>query len=296
LTLERWQTTDGDHVEIQRLRADAGRPHLLILHGLEGGTRSHYVGGFFAEAARRGWAASLLLFRGCGSRPSTASRFYHSGDTSDLAAVVDRLARESEDSPLLLSGVSLGGNVLLKYVGERSATLSPRVRAVAAISVPFDLERSARHIGRGISRVYDRHFLRSLRRKAEAKLRQYPELFDASALRAARSIFEFDDAVTAPVHGFRDARDYYRQSSAIRWIPRISVPTLLLSATDDPFLPREVLDDVRVVAASNNALTVEFTETGGHVGFIGGRVPWRPMYYAEWRACEFLSLALSRRA
>ena len=288
---ERWETPDGDFLDVHRLDAPPGSPHLLFLHGLEGTIRSHYVGGFFSEAARRGWSADLLIFRGCGSEPNRSPRFYHSGETTDLAFVLDRVIREHPESPIVVAGVSLGGNVLLKFLGERSGTLPRQLRAAAAISVPFDLERGARFIGQGFSRVYDRHFLRTLRPKALTKLQRYPDLFDRSKLERATSIYDFDDAVTAPVHGFVDAHDYYARSSSVSFLSAIRLPTLLLSAVDDPFLPAAVLDRVRDIASGNPALSLEFTKHGGHVGFVAGRWPWRPFYYAEWRACEFLDAA-----
>ena len=291
--MERWDTPDGDFIDIHRLEGPPGAPRLLFLHGLEGTIRSHYVAGFFGEAKRRGWAADLMIFRGCGSEPNRAPRFYHSGETTDLGFVLDRVIREHPESALVLAGVSLGGNVLLKFLGERGDTLPLQVRGAAAISVPFDLERGARFISKGFSRVYDRHFLRTLRPKALAKLERYPDLFDRSKLESATSIYDFDDAVTAPVHGFHDAHDYYSRSSSLSWLSAIRLRTLLLSAIDDPFLPAAVLDEVRDIAGGNPALTLEFTKHGGHVGFISGPWPWRPFYYAEWRACEFLTAALS---
>jgi predicted alpha/beta-fold hydrolase len=191
--------------------------------------------------------------------------------------------------------VSLGGNVLLKFLGERGTSVSPRVLAAAAVSVPYDLARSSQHIGRGFSRIYEAHFLRSLYRKAALKRAAFPDQLPAAAATRAASLYAFDDAVTAPLHGFTDAADYYAQSSAIRWLPGITVSTLLLSALDDPFLPREVLDDVRSVARGNEALHVEFVERGGHVGFIAGRVPWRPVYYLERRLGEFFAQHLPSR-
>lgn len=290
---ERWRTPDGDFVDVYRTEADSRAPRLLLLHGLEGTVRSHYVGGFFREAARLGWGADLLIFRGCGDEPNTAPRFYHSGETTDLGFVIDRVREEHPGAPLLLAGVSLGGNVLLKFLGEAGEGACDYVAAAVAISVPFDLERGARFIGQGFSRIYDRHFLRSLRRKALDKLGRYPQLFDRDALLSAETIYDFDDAVTAPVHGFADAHDYYSRSSSIRFLDRIRVPTLLLSAVDDPFLPSEVLDEVRSIAAANAALDLEFTEHGGHVGFVGGRLPWKPFYYAERRAADFLASRLN---
>lgn len=290
LRTERWATADDDFVEIVRLDAPRGRPRLLILHGLEGTSRSHYARGLFLEAARRLWAADLLLFRGCGSEPNRAPRFYHSGDTGDLETVVDRLLREDPLSPLLLAGVSLGGNVLLKWLGE---SVIPRgVCAAAAVSVPFDLQRASRYINDGFSRVYELHFLRSLRRKALAKLDRYPELMSRSSIESARSLYEFDDVVTAPVHGFSNAADYYARSSSIQFLSRIRTPTLLLSAVDDPFLPREVLTEVADIALRNDALEVEFPAAGGHAGFVSGANPFRPFYYAEWRLASFFERCL----
>ena len=290
---ERWPTPDGDFLDVYRVDAESRAPRLVLLHGLEGTVRSHYVGGFFREARRRGWGAELLIFRGCGDEPNTAPRFYHSGETADLAFVVRQIRDQYPEAPLVLAGVSLGGNVLLKYLGEIGESACDYVAGAAAISVPFDLERGARFIGRGFSKIYDRHFLQSLRRKALDKLDRYPSLFDRSALMRAENIYDFDDAVTAPVHGFADAHDYYRRSSSIGFLDRIRVPTFLLSAVDDPFLPADVLDEVRSIAASNPALDLEFTPRGGHVGFVGGQAPWSPFYYAEWRACEFLASRLA---
>jgi predicted alpha/beta-fold hydrolase len=290
---ERWDTPDGDFVDIHRLDGPADSPRLLFLHGLEGTVESHYVGGFFEQALRRGWSADLLLFRGCGPEMNRTARFYHSGETTDISFVIDRILAERGTGPLLLAGVSLGGNVLLKYLGERGGELPPRIRAAAAVSVPFDLETGCRFIARGISRIYDRHFLKTLRVKALAKLARFPGIFDADALSRARTLYEFDNVVTAPVHGFLDAHDYYAKSSSMGWLARVDRPTLLLNAIDDPFLPSGILEAVRITAGQNPCLTVELPTHGGHVGFVGGRIPWKPFYYAEWRACEFLASHLA---
>ena len=291
--VERWDTADDDFMDIVRLDAPPGRPRLVILHGLEGAPRSHYARGLFLEAARRQWAADMLVFRGCGSEPNLAPRFYHSGDTGDLGAVVHRLLESDEHSPLVLAGVSLGGNVLLKWLGELGDAVPRRVVAAAAVSVPFDLARASRHIDRGFARVYQYHFLRSLRRKALAKLDRYPELMARARIESATTLYDFDDAVTAPVHGFNGADDYYARSSSIRFLSRIRTPTLLLSAYDDPFLPGDVLDAVRQAARGNELVEMEFPPVGGHVGFVSGWNPLRPFYYAEWRVAEFLHRALT---
>ena len=292
---ERWDTPDGDFVDVVRLDAPPDRPRVLLLHGLEGAPWSHYARGTLAEARRRGWGVDLLVFRTCGGELNRTSRFYHSGETTDFALVLERVATEYPDSPLFLAGYSLGGNVLLKFLGERGDDLPPQVRAAAAVSVPYDLERGSRHIGRGFARVYEQHFLRSLRRKALAKLEHFPDLVARERITAARTLWDFDDVVTGPVHGFAGATDYYTRSSAIHFLTTIRLPTLLLSAVDDPFLPPAVLDDVRAIARDNPSLHVEFVEHGGHVGFVSGRAPWRPFYYAEWRVADFLAAHLPSR-
>ncbi len=302
---ERWDTPDGDFLDVVRLdpsgrfagRADA--PRLLLLHGLEGGLQSHYVHGLFALCAERGWGMDLMLHRTCGPEMNRARRLYHSGETEDAALFIGRVAAEHPGAPLTLCGVSLGGNQLLKYLGERAdaaggASVPPGVRAAVGISVPFDLARGSRHIGVGFSRLYERHFLRSLVRKAELKMLAYPDLVDRERLAELRTLWDFDDVLTGPVHGFRDAVDYYTRSSSLHYVGRVRVPTLLLSAADDPFLPAAVLDEVRREAAPNPWLTLEFHAHGGHVGFVGGRSPRRPDYYAERRTLEWAGAHVGR--
>jgi uncharacterized protein len=293
--IERWTTPDDDFVDVLRLDAPPDSPRLFLLHGLEGTVRSHYVGGLLQVAYERGWGADMLVFRGCGDELNKAPRFYHSGETTDLAFAVDRVLCEFPDVPLGMCGVSLGGNVLLKWLGEAGDSLPERVRAAVAISVPFDLERGSRYISEGFSRVYERHFLRTLRRKAAAKLESYPHLFNREALARVRTLFDFDEVVTGPVHGFSGAHDYYSRSSSLGFLNRIRRPTLLVSAKDDPFLPRTVLDDVAAIAQKNPSLTTEFTDRGGHVGFVAGS-PWSPAYYAEERAGGFLASHLDQSA
>jgi predicted alpha/beta-fold hydrolase len=290
---ERWPTPDDDEIEVHRLDAPAGSdahtPRLVLLHGLEGTIRSNYIHGTLAQARARGWAADVLIFRGCGTEMNRQRRMYHSGETSDLNLVVQRLVDDHPDQPLVLAGFSLGGNVLLKWLGEQGDKLPAQVRAAAAVSVPFDLELGARRIERGFARVYTRHFLRTLKVKARTKLARFPELFDAGLLEGARTLYDFDDAVTAPVHGFRDAHDYYSRSSSLQYLSDVRLPTLLLSATDDPFLPPEVVDSVAIMAQDNALIQAEIWREGGHVGFVSGRSPFHPHYYAEERVVEFLA-------
>src|SRR3954466_5480353 len=175
-SLQRWETPDGDFLEVHRLNALPGKPRVLLLHGLEGTVRSHYAQGLLNEAARRGWGADLLIFRSCGTEPNRARRFYHSGETSDTGFVLERITRQFPSSPLAIAGVSLGGNVLLKMLGEKGNDLPHQLRAAAAVSVPFDLARSSQRINRGFSRFYQRFFMSSLRRKAAEKAAYFPDL------------------------------------------------------------------------------------------------------------------------
>lgn len=289
----RWETPDGDFLQLARLAAAAtarpDAPRLLLLHGLEGGLHSHYVRALFREATHRGWGADLLLFRTCGSEPNRLPRTYHSGETTDPAFVIDQIVAEFPDAPLGLVGVSLGGNVLCKLLGERGTTLPPQIAGAVAMSVPFDLARASRHLGRGFGTVYERSFLRSLIPKALQKVSRHAELAPLATVQHVRTIWEFDDQFTAPLHGFASAADYYAQASAIGYLKGVRLPTLLLSAVDDPFLPAEVLDDVRAIATENPSLAIEFPARGGHVGFTAGRWPWNPWYYGEWRASDFLA-------
>ncbi len=294
---ERWPTPDGDEIEIHRIDAADGAtdaPRLLILHGLEGTVRSHYLVGMLSLARAHGWAADALIFRGCNGEVNRAPRMYHSGETSDLDFVVRRLVRENPDQALTLAGFSLGGNVLLKWLGEQGNDAPEQVRAAATVSVPYDLERGSRNIERGFSRLYTRHFLRSLQRKAAAKLVHFPGLFDSEAMLQASTLFDFDHAVTAPMHGFAGALDYYTRSSSIRFLSQIRLRTLLLSSYDDPFLPPDVLDSVRLLALENPCLQEEFYHRGGHVGFVSGRNPFSARYFAEERVFEFLTVAVRR--
>ncbi len=292
---ERWETNDGDFLELVRLDGPSpDAPRLLLFHGLEGGAHSHYARAMFREAKSRGWAADLLLFRTCGSEPNRLPRSYHSGETTDPRFVIERLAADFPDAPLGLMGVSLGGNVLCKLLGEDGEGLAANVKGAVGMSVPFDLARASRHIGRGFGVVYERFFLRSLIPKALSKVARHKELAALTAVRRARTLWEFDDQFTAPLHGFRDAADYYARASSLPYLAGIRCPTLLLSAVDDPFLPADVLDRVRTIAEGNPSITIEFPERGGHVGFTAGTFPWRPWYYGEWRAAEFLARQMAR--
>ena len=287
--LERFATPDGDHVTLVRMGTiTTGVPHLLILHGLEARIGAKYAHGMLDEARQAGWSGDMLMFRSCDGEINSTRRFYHSGETTDLDFVVRALIERHPDMRLVICGVSLGGNVLLKWLGEQGRKVPSQVSRAAAVSVPFDLEASARLLEHGFRRVYARHFLATLVEKTIKKIERYPDLCDIGRLRSARTFFEFDDLLTGPVHGFSGAHDYYRQSSSIHFLDDVRVPTLLMSAWNDPFLPREVLAAVRNIAMRNQYLFVEFPLTGGHVGWVTGQ-PWSQRYYMEERVVAWLS-------
>lgn len=292
---ETWETPDGDVLELDRVDGPRGSPVLIALHGLEGCSRSLYMHGLLDRARSRGWRGIALNFRSCappadGSgdawRLNRAPRTYHSGETTDLDFVVRRLLEREPDTPIVLAGVSLGGNVLLKWLGERGDEAPDGVTAAATISVPYDLAAASDHLARGLGPIYVRHFLGSLKAKALAFDERHPGIVDVEAVERARTFREYDDAAVAPIHGFDDAADYYSRSSSIGFVDRVRVPTLLISAADDPFLPAEVLGRVRERASGR--VTCLFTGKGAHAGFVSGP-PWAPRCWDEETAVEFLA-------
>ena len=268
---ERWDTPDGDFVDVDRVDGPDGAPLLVLFHGLEGGSSSHYARALLAAARGRGWRAALPHFRGCGGELNRLPRAYHSGDSDEIDWMLRRLAGERA-GPIYAAGVSLGGNALLKWLGERGAEAGTVVRAAAAVSAPVDLTAAGDALERGFNMVYTRNFLATLRRKAAAKLARFPGLFDGARVARSRTLREFDDLVTAPLHGFRDASDYWLRASAKPWLAHIRVPTLLVNARNDPFLPAVNLPRAEEVSPQ---VTLEFPEAGGHVGFVHGPFPGR---------------------
>jgi predicted alpha/beta-fold hydrolase len=284
---ERWELPDGDFVDVDRLEAHADAPMVVVCHGLEGSSRSGYVRGVMREAQAHGFAAVALNFRGCSGELNRLARFYHSGETGDLAHVIDRLRAERPGRPMALCGFSLGGNVVTKYLGERGDDVPAEIRAAVVISVPFDLAGCCLALdGPGLPAwVYRERFLRRLRKKTLEKAARHTHI-DAARARAARTLRTFDDAVTAPLHGFRDAGDYYARSSSAAFIANVRRPLLIIQAEDDPFVPPSTLP--RAAFAANPMITLELSRTGGHVGFVAGP-PWRPSRHAERRAAAFLA-------
>jgi predicted alpha/beta-fold hydrolase len=268
---ERWHTPDGDFVDVDRQgEAAAEAPLLVLFHGLEGSSSSHYAQAFAAEAAARGWHFAVPHFRGCSGEINLAPRAYHSGDHAEIGWMLERF-HAGHAGPLLAVGISLGGNALLRYAEEAGEAAATRVRALAAISAPLDLAAGANAIGRGFGRqVYTRMFMRTMTRKALVKLAQHPGLFDERRLRAARDLRDFDDVFTAPLHGFRDAADYYARASAKPHLAAIRVPALVLNARNDPFLPAAVLPRPGEVGPH---VVLWQPAHGGHVGFPAGTWP-----------------------
>jgi predicted alpha/beta-fold hydrolase len=272
---ERWETPDGDFIDLDWLDAAARGPLLVLFHGLEGSSRSHYARALMHAAQRQGWHGVVVHFRGCSGEPNRLARAYHSGDSAEIDWILQRLRAMRPAQPLFAAGVSLGGNVLLKWLGEQGAAAAAIVDGAAGISVPLDLAAANEALSRGFSLIYARRFLRTLIPAALAKLARYPALFDPVLLQQAKTLRDFDDAVTAPLHGFADAADYYAHSSAGRYLDGIAVPTLVLNARNDPFLPADALP-----RSASLAVTLEQTDQGGHAGFVcgpfPGRLDWMP--------------------
>ena len=292
LRRERWELSDGDFVDLDFAEPEPSGPAratVVVLHGLEGSSSAHYVRGLLSEAVRRGLRAVALNFRGCSGELNRLVRSYHSGETGDLREVARRLRARLPEQPLLFIGCSLGGNVLVKWLGEEGAAAD--ARAAVAVSVPFDLALCARALdGPGaMSFVYRTRFLRTLKRKSLEKALRFPSGFDRARVAAARTLEEFDEALTGPVHGFAGAEDYWAQSSSGPFVARVRVPLLLLSSEDDPFIPAQAIP--RQAAAANPLVTLEVHPHGGHLGFVEGTL-LRPRYYAERRALDFLEAHL----
>lgn len=265
LVRERWESPDGDFVDVDFTRAEGAGPLLVLLHGLEGGSDSHYARGLAERFARAGRRVAIPHWRGCSGEPNRLARAYHSGDTDELDWLLARFG-----APVDALGVSLGGNVLLKWLGERGIAASARVRRAAAVSAPLDLAAAARALDRGLNRLlYTRMFLGTLKEKSLAKLERFPGLYDAARLRRAKTFREFDGLVTAPLHGFRDAQHYWTVSSSGAYLEHVRVPTLVINARNDPFLPEPAL--LAASAGAAPCVELEFPRTGGHVGF---RLRW----------------------
>jgi len=289
---ERWPTPDGDFIDVDFVDGDAGKPFVVLFHGLEGSSNSHYARAMMAELKARRWSGAVPHFRGCSGEPNLAPRFYHSGDAREVDWIVRRLhaqARAANCPRFFAAGVSLGGNALLRWLGE-SQSQAGIVDAAAAVSAPLDLARGGAALSRGFNRLYTRMFLNTLKPKCIAKLKQFPGLYDLAALQAANDLYAFDNVVTAPLHGYRDTDDYWHRASAKHVLMDITVPTLVLNALNDPFLP-----GIHLPRKAASCVTLDYPEQGGHVGFAAGGVPgslaWLPR-----RLLQFLDNPAARLA
>ena len=258
-------------------------PLVVLFHGLEGGSDSHYARALASAAAASGWRVAIPHWRGCSGEPNKLARFYHSGDSAEVDWILRKL---NAGKSFCAIGVSLGGNALLKWLGEQAEAAAALVRRAAAVSAPLDIAAAGNALDRGLNRVlYTRMFLSTLKPKSLAKLEVFPAIYDGDRVRAARTFREFDDVVTAPLHGFRDVDDYWAKASSGPFLERIRVPTLLLNARNDPFLPEHAL--LAATRKASPSVMLEFPRTGGHAGFLSGPFPGRHGWLAQ-RLLEFL--------
>jgi len=278
---ERLELDDGDFLDLGW--SGKNRSKLAILsHGLEGHLHSGYIQGMAAALVKNGYDVLAWNFRGCGDESNRLISFYHSGATHDLAAVIDHAGKNHPAKSIDLIGFSLGGNMTLKYLGERGTGLPEKIRRAVAFSVPCDLADSSAKLSSLANRLYMDRFLRSLRKKIRSKESSFPGQLDLAGLEMIRNFQQFDDRFTAPLHGFKDANDYWKRSSCRQFLPAISIPTLLVNAANDPFLGAKCypIEEAR----SSESFHLEIPKTGGHVGF-----PETGGYWSERRAVEFLA-------
>ncbi|MDH5182141.1 MAG: hydrolase, partial [Gammaproteobacteria bacterium] len=272
----RFELPDGDFVDVD-WTLDNGGPLVIILHGLEGNIHSHYATSMLQHLAQSGFTAGLLYFRGCSGEANRLPRAYHSGDTADVAFVVNQIKQQYPERKCFAVGFSLGGNVLLKWLGE-TGSANP-LNAAVAVSVPFELARASQQLNEGFSKIYQKHLLDKLLRSL-ARKRDMTTPFDIEHALESKTIYEFDERVTAPVHGFTDAMDYYEKSSCRQFLSTISIPTLIIHAEDDPFMTPDVIPGEHELSPGTR---LELSKQGGHMGFVSGPVPFRPIYWLEQR-------------
>lgn len=269
---ERWELPDGDFIDLDWLDGASEAPLVALFHGLEGDSGSHYARFLMAAAREQGWRGVVIHFRGCGGELNRLPRAYNAGDSEEMDRALRRLRLSEPRTRLCVVGVSLGGNVLLKWLGEQGEAALPVVDAAAAVSAPLDLPAAGAALDRGFNRIYTARFLRTLKRKALARLDRFPGLFDRAALAGADSMRRFDDLVTAPLHGFRDAQEYWQRCASKPYLRAVRVRTLVINARNDPFMPGTVLPAADEVS---DRVALDFPDAGGHVGFVTGPFPGR---------------------
>jgi len=274
---ERWDTQDGDFIDLDWVEGPATAPLLAVFHGLEGNSASNYAAAMMNAVSRHGWRGAVVHFRGCSGEPNRLPRAYHSGDADELDWILERLHGYAANAPLFAAGFSLGGNALLKWLGRERAAASRVIRAAAAISAPMDLMTAGNRLSHGLNRGYGELFMRTLKAKSLAKLRLFPGIYDGAGVGRSRTLREFDNLVTAPLHGFRDTDDYWTRASSKPDLIHIEVPTLVVHARNDPFLPGRYLPEKRDVSAF---VELDLPDGGGHGAFASGPFPgnleWLP--------------------
>lgn len=285
---ERLELPDGDFLDLDWAPGPARGPIVLLVHGLAGSATSGFVQGTMARMAGLGVRPVGMNFRGCSGEANRSAILYHSGKTDDLAHVVDRLL--AEDAPLVIVGYSMGGNVLLKWLGEQGSEVPARVAGALAMSVPYHLGQCSHHLERSpLSRLYRRILVSRLKARIREVMARFPGLLDPARVAAARTFEEFDEHITSPLHGFTGAQDYWNRCSSIFFLPRIRCRTLLVGALDDPFLPLSAVP--RLSDIGNPWLTAEFSPHGGHLGFVGPGL----RLWAEGRVRRFVAESLVGR-
>ena len=286
---ERWDTPDGDFIDLDwrdpAADGTGARPLVVLFHGLEGSSDSHYARALMHAANERGWGGLVVHFRGCSGEANRMPRAYHSGDSAEINWILRRIRQTHPARALHAVGVSLGGNALLKWLGEQQESARAIIASAVAVSAPFDLTACGHNLARGFNRIYTRHFLNTLKPTSAAKLERFPGIFCEGRLRKASTLYDFDDVVTAPLHGFASADDYWFRASSKPWLGAIRVPTLLLNARNDPFLPAHALPLADQVSGE---VLLDFPDEGGHVGFVSGQFPGR-LYWMPQRVLRFLS-------
>lgn len=282
---ERLELPDGDFLDYDLYTplSVESAPLLLLSHGLEGDSKSRYIIGMVKIALDLGYRVIAWNYRGCSGEPNRLKRFYHSGESDDLRLMIQHVLNQYQPNSMYLIGFSIGGNITLKYLGEEGSGLSPIIKAAATLSVPCDLASGAKHLAGIKSKVYMRRFMQSLTAKIKAKAKRYPEL-DATAVDRMKNFIEFDEYYTAPLHGFDSAEDYWKKNSSKFFLSNIQIPTLLLTAANDPFLtpacyPYEI-------AEQSSHLFLNVTKNGGHVGFYQKHP--KGYYWSEERIIEFI--------
>lgn len=287
---ERWEMEDGDFIDLDWLEGDPDKPLVVLFHGLEGNSQSHYALSLMRYLQILRWRGVVVHFRGCSGSPNRLPRAYHAGDSQDVDRMLRHVVQQNDlrkqNTTCYVVGISLGGNALLKWLGEQGTRATGLIAGIVAVSVPLDLAEAGKVLDSGFNRVYTHHFLTTLKRKALKKNKQFPGLLDAKAVATCRSLYEFDNLVTAPLHGFRDTDDYWHQSSSKPWLGSVRVPALLINARNDPFLPESVLPQKSEVSSF---VSLEFPRQGGHVGFMYGTFPGK-LDWLPQRIVSFFSL------